>query len=163
MCLDLRADAAVVGMLTGELRGSGEERHGLPQHTATMALNQPLLPGNLPGLCGRDMPSGFPARAGPSPDSGAPTWEEAAVGGSGREHPSFLLFWGAQESERRGSSHHILRVTGWCWAQRRGGDRRQTGLGIETQLSHLRGLKYGDNLSPPSSLNFSSRMGKLIS
>ena len=42
-------------------------------------------------------------------------------------------------------------------SQHRGGDRNQTGLGAETQLSRLLGLKYGDNLSPPLSLNFSNR------
>lgn len=75
----------------------------------------------------------------------------------------FLLFWGAQESEGRGISHHVLGVPGRCWAQQRGRDRHQTGLGIETQLSQAPGLKYGDNLSPPSSLNFFSRTGKLVS
>ena len=88
-----------------------------------------------------------------SSDQGGGSCSGAQVGST----LSFLLIWGAQESERKGSSHDVLGVPGWDWAQHSGRDRNQTGLGIETQLSRLLGLKYGDNLSAALSLNFSNR------
>ena len=54
---------------------------------ATVELNQPPLPKNLPGPCGRDIPSRFLARAGPALAMKPQPGKRQLWRGSGREHP----------------------------------------------------------------------------